>query len=379
MAKVKVVSDSVKSNVTPADTGCSCSSDCCGSGAQMKSIPKAPYVAGLNITIVGVVPRVSTELAMRDTIGTWRVRWGFGRMSYMVVPGLYSVGKPDEDSPVLVTANYKLTFDSLRKELTDLNVWIMVLDTKGVNVWCAAGKGTFGTDELVNRIEAVKLVEIVKHRMLILPQLGATGVAAHKVAKRSGFHVMYGPVRASDIKHFLAAGMKATPEMREVRFTIANRSVLTPVDLVQWLKPLIIFLGILFVLNAFGLGRFGATELVGFFGAVVTGSVLTPILLPWIPGRAFAFKGALLGLLWAVALLFLSGGIPHFGYLKALSYLILLPTVSAYTAMNFTGSSTYTSPTGVNKEMRIAIPIMLVSSLLGIILLLTDSIIKAFH
>ena len=380
MAKVKVINDNVKSNVTPADTGCSGSSGCCyGSSAQIQSIPKAPYIAGLNITIVGVVPRVSTELAMRDTIGTWRVRWGFGRMSYMVVPGLYSVGKPDEDSPVLVTANYKLTFDSLRKELTDLNVWIMVLDTKGVNVWCAAGKGTFGTDELVNRIEAVKLGEIVKHRMLILPQLGATGVAAHKVAKRSGFHVMYGPIRASDIKHFLAAGMKATPEMREVRFTIANRSVLTPVDLVQWLKPLIIFLGILFVLNAFGLGRFGATELVGFFGAVVTGSVLTPILLPWIPGRAFAFKGALLGLLWAVALLFLSGGIPHFGYLKALSYLILLPTVSAYTAMNFTGSSTYTSPTGVNKEMRIAIPIMLVSSLLGIILLLTDSIIKAFH
>jgi hypothetical protein len=204
-------------------------------------------------------------------------------------------------------------------------------------------------------------------------------VAAHEVAKRSGFHVIYGPVRASDIKNFLSAGMKATLEMRTVSFTFADRLVLTPVDLVQWIKPLIIFFGILFILNSFGFGRFGATELIGFFGAVVTGCVLTPILLPWIPGRAFSFKGAMMGLLWVVAFLFLSGGIPHFGYLKALSYLLLLPTVSAYTAMNFTGSSTYTSPTGVNKEMRIAIPIMLVSSILGIIFLLTDSIIKVFR
>jgi hypothetical protein len=379
MAKVKVVSDSVKSNVTPADTGCSCSSDCCGSGAQMKSIPKAPYVAGLNITLLGVVPRVSTELAMRDTIGAWRVRWGFGRMSYTVAPGLYSVGKPDNNSPVMVTANYKLTFDSLRKELSGLNLWILVLDTKGVNVWCAAGKGTFGTDELVHRIEEVKLGEIVKHRTIIIPQLGATGVAAHEVAKRSGFHVQYGPVRASDVKAFLAAGMKAVPEMRAVKFTFINRAVLTPMELVQTIKPLMFLFGALFILNALGLSRFGSTEFIALIGAVVTGCVLTPMLLPWIPGRAFSFKGALLGLLWAMVLILLGGEFPHFGYLKSVSFVLLLPSVSAFLAMNFTGCSTYTSPSGVNKEMRIAIPVMLGSSIVGIIFLLTDSIIKAFH
>lgn len=346
---------------------------CCNSGTQ---IPQAPYIAGLNVTAVGVVPRVTTELSGKDIIGTWKVRWGIGRMNYKVTPGLYSTGRPDENSPVLVTANYKLTFDSLRKELSDMNLWILVLDTKGVNVWCAAGKGTFGTEELVRRIEVVKLGEIVKHRTLILPQLGATGVAAHEVAKKSGFHVIYGPIRASDIKSFLKAGMKATPEMRTVKFTFLNRLVLTPVDLVYWAKPLIIFFGILFVLNVLGFGRFGAAELIGFFGAVVTGCMITPILLPWIPGRAFSFKGALLGILWTVALILLDGGFAQFGILKAVSYLLLLPSVSAYTAMNFTGSSTYTSPTGVNKEMRIAIPIMLGASILGIIALLADSIIK---
>ena len=69
-------------------------------------------------------------------------------MAYTVEPGLYSVGNPGNDSPVLVSANYKLTFDVLRRNLAGLNCWLLILDTKGINVWCAAGKGTFGTDEL---------------------------------------------------------------------------------------------------------------------------------------------------------------------------------------------------------------------------------------
>lgn len=342
------------------------------------AIPEAPYIIGSTVTAVGAVPAVKTELSAKDVFGAFRVRWGIGRMNYKVEPGIYSIGKPDENAPVLVTANYKLTFDSLRKELTGLNLWILVLNTKGVNVWCAAGKGTFGTKELVFRIKAVKLGEIVKHRTLILPQLGATGVAAHAVTKLSGFHVVYGPVRASDIPEFLNAGMKATPEMREVRFTIKDRAVLTPVDLVYWMKPLVLFFGALFVLNAIGIGRFGLSELIGFLGAVITGSVMTPILLPWIPGRAFSLKGALLGVIWAAACIFFGGGFAGLGVLKAISYILLLPSVSAYTAMNFTGSSTYTSPTGVNKEMHIAIPMILGASFLGMITLIADSLIKIF-
>lgn len=366
----------MESNENQTSSGCSCSSGCCDSTQSFPDL-KAPYVKGLNVTIAGAVPRVATELTVKDILGACKVRLGIGRMNYKVVPGLYSVGKPDENSPVLVTANYKLTFDSLRKELASLNLWILVLDTKGVNVWCAAGKGTFGTDELVRRIGAVRLSEVVRHKTLILPQLGATGVAAHEIAKRCGFHVVYGPVRAHDIKEFLNAGMKATPEMREVRFTIKDRAVLTTVDFVQWLKPLMIFFGVLFVLNAFGIGRFGAAELPAFLGAVISGCVLTPVLLPWIPGRAFAFKGAFVGLLWTVAIILLTGGISQIGILESLSYLLLIPSVSAYAAMNFTGSSTYTSPSGVSKEMHIAIPVMLLASVCGVILLIISGIMKA--
>ncbi|SHO54149.1 mercury methylation corrinoid protein HgcA [Anaerocolumna xylanovorans] len=365
----------MEQNESQTNNECSCSSGCCGE-TQSQPIPKAPYIKGLNVTMAGVVPRVATELSARDILGAWKVRWGIGRMNYKVSPGLYSVGKPDENSPVLVTANYKLTFDSLRKELTDLNLWILVLDTKGVNVWCAAGKGTFGTDELIRRVSVVRLSEVVRHRTLILPQLGATGIAAHKVAKGSGFHVVYGPVQAQDIKEFLDAGMKATQEMREVQFTFADRVVLTPVDFVQWMKPLLIFFGVLFILNALGLGRFGATALLAFLGSVVVGCVLTPTLLPWIPGRAFAFKGAFAGLLWAAAVILFVGNASLTGVLESLSYLLLLPSISSYTAMNFTGSSTYTSPSGVNKEMQIAIPIMLLATVCGMIFFVISNVIK---
>ena len=132
-----------------------------------------------------VVPRVSTNLSIGDRFGGWRVRWGIGRKHYRVDPGLYRVGRPGQDSPVLVTANYKLSFDSLRSELRGIDAWLLVLDTQGVNVWCAAGKGSFGTDELIRQIQAVGLSEVVTHRRLIVPQLGATGVAAHEVHRHS--------------------------------------------------------------------------------------------------------------------------------------------------------------------------------------------------
>ena len=92
-----------------------------------------------------------------------------------------------------------------------MNAWILVIDTKGINVWCAAGKGTFGTDNIVKSIKKTSLEYLVKHRIIILPQLGAVNVAAHKVKEQSGFRVIYGPVKAKDIKAFVLAGYKATP------------------------------------------------------------------------------------------------------------------------------------------------------------------------
>ncbi len=340
----------------------------------------APWVIGKVATPVGKIPQVATKLRFADTLGSWKCRWSIGRMDYKVDPGLYAVGTPDENAPVLVTANYKMTFDRLREQLGGLNLWIVVLDTDGVNVWCAAGKGTFGTEELVYRISDIGLSRVVKHRQIILPQLGAVGIAAHEVKKRSGFRVIYGTVRAKDLKEFLANGMKATEEMRTVRFTFKDRIVLTPMELVGTGKPLLIVMGLLFLWNAVGLGHYGLTDLVALVGAILAGAVIAPALLPWVPGRAFAFKGALMGLIWTFAYLWIgfSSGDPNLGWSKAAGFLLLLPSLSAYLTMNFTGSSTYTSLSGVDKEMKTAIPLMLFTTAGGILLLVIGDLVRFF-
>jgi hypothetical protein len=299
-------------------------------------------------------------------------------MDYSVAPGLYCAGVPDADSPVLVTANYKLTFDRVREQLGGLNVWLLVLDTKGINVWCAAGKGTFGTEELIRRVAETKLDSIVSHRTLIVPQLGATGVSAHAVKKGSGFRVVYGPVRAQDIKAFLANGMQATEAMRQVNFTAKDRLALAPIELVAAIKPAIIAFGVFFILNVIGFGHFSVIDLYTYLGMILIACVVVPLLLPWIPGRAFAFKGFLLGLLWAIGVSFINGlpGVPSYGWLKAAAYVLIVPSISAFIAMNFTGSSTYTSPSGVNKEMKAAVPAMAIACALGILALIASDIVK---
>ncbi|MDP4178903.1 MAG: mercury methylation corrinoid protein HgcA [Bacillota bacterium] len=329
-------------------------------------------------TSQGFVPKVSTKLTFEDRWGACKVRFGINRMNYKVNPGIYAVGTPNDKSPVLVTANYKLTFDTLRKELGGLDLWIMVLDTKGVNVWCAAGKGTFGTKELVNRISKVRLSQIVSHKTLILPQLGAPGVSAHEVTKQSGFKIVYGPVRAEDIREFLKSNMKATEEMREVKFNIFDRIVLTPVEFVSTFKIVMLVFGIMFIINLFAVNPFGAVDFYAFIGALLTGCVLTPILLPWIPVRPFAAKGWIMGLIWAAAVNILNGwpAMPKYGILKTAAYLLILPSVSSYYAMNFTGSSTYTSFSGVIKEMKIAVPAIVVSIVFGVVMLLVNSFIR---
>lgn len=336
------------------------------------------WVIGEIQTSAGMVPQVSAQLTSRDTLGAWKVRWGIKRMNYKIDPGLYAVGYPNEASPVLVTANYKLTFDVLRKELSGLDAWILVLDTKGINVWCAAGKGTFGTEELITRITISKLAQVVAHKTVIVPQLGAPGISAHEVFKYAGFKVVYGPVRAKDVKEFIQSGMKASQEMRTVRFNVIDRLVLTPVELVGTFKPSLNIFGLLFLLNLMGLGPFGSTDFYAYAGTVIIGCVLTPVLLPWIPGRAFAWKGWLLGFIWALSVNMINGwpALSHVSWLRALGYLLILPSISAFFAMNFTGASTYTSLSGVKKEMNIAVPVLGVTIFSGIVLILVNSFIK---
>ena len=352
---------------------CCCSIDGCCEESITPHNKKDKWLTGVIQTSQGNVPVAATDLHFKDILGAWKARWGIGRMNYKISPGLYAVGNPDRTSPVLVSANYKMTFDTLRKELSGFNCWILILDTKGINVWCAAGKGTFGTDELVGRILKTGLAEIVAHRTLVLPQLAAPGVRAHEVTRQTGFSVVYGPVRACDIKTFLNSGFKATEEMRTVKFTLWDRLILAPVELVPAAKVSLTVFGVFFLINLFAVRPFGLLDFIVYAGTVVTGTVIAPILLPFIPGRAFAWKGWLLGLLWTAGFIWFNGWfVPEF-LLLAIGYLLVLPSLSAFLVMNFTGSSTYTSFSGVIREMKIAVPLIALSSIAGIVLVLIRS------
>ncbi|MGE5893492.1 MAG: mercury methylation corrinoid protein HgcA [bacterium] len=349
---------------------CSCPAD---KPIQLKVLwktePPPAWSCGTLQTPAGRVFQISTEWSREDRWGQIKSRISAFRMKYSVKPGLYAVNNPGEISPVLVSANYKLSFDVLRRELTGIDAWVLVLDTKGINVWCAAGKGTFGTVELIRAIRESHLDRIVNHKKVILPQLGAPGVNAADVRKETGFRVSFGPVRAKDIPAYISAGYSATKEMRTVRFTVLDRLVLTPMEINPAMKKyplfaLIILLimglqptGILF--RDLWLG--GAPFLLLGFSAVMTGAFFTPVMLPMIPFRSFAVKGWIAG---TIAMLILAS---PFDVLRQNTALLLaaylfFPLASSYIALQFTGSTTFTNMSGVRKELKIGVPIYLIGT-----------------
>jgi hypothetical protein len=348
-----------------AEVTCGCSGN---NSFKQHFIPESKqWVEKYLNTKLGKVPIVKAQLNRRDIFAGWKARWGIGRMRYQIKPGIYGINSPDENSPILVTANYKLTFDKLRKELSGINAWVLVLDTKGINVWCAAGKGTFGTKELVNKMIAFPPDQLVKHRDIILPQLGATGVAAHTVKAFTRFTVHYGPVRAADIPAYLNHHFIKTEEMKRVSFNFIDRLVLIPVELTtSFLLTAIVFC--LYLLYLFITRQFSWNGILGFIpfvGAFLAGNVLVPILLPWIPGRAFVWKGFIMGLMASiVSILLLKPSL-----IMAIAYFLILPAISGFVAMNFTGASTFTSLAGAKLEVKIGLPMMIMAAVAGIALL----------
>jgi len=174
------------------------------------------------------------------------------------------------------------------------------------------------------------------------------------------------------------AGLSATPEMRRKTFTTRERLALVPVELVGALKWGVIILPVFFLLG--GLGgpggfwdnavEYGLYAVLTLAGALVAGAVLTPLLLPWLPGRAFSLKGVIMGLITAgILTVFLAGDVATWsGRLDMLAWFLLAPAVAAYLAMNFTGCSTYTSLSGVRREMKWAVPLEIAAGGVGLCL-----------
>lgn len=301
------------------------------------------------------IKSTDSVITLSNRLDHMLARLGYDRFGHKMEPGLYKLGAPSESSPVFVTANYTLSFDALRSALEGVACYILVLDTRGVNVWCAAGKGTFSTDEVVRMVEAVGLRDVVDHKTLILPQLGAPGVAAHLVKKRSGFKVEYGPVLAKDLPEYLQT-RKATSRMRRMRFPLRERAVLIPLEVTHAALPGVILAVVMYFLG-------GAPAAFSVLAAAVAGLVLFPMILPVLPFADFSVKGFALGAVMAVPFVIFALTADYYGAEWARTgwaafFALFMMSATAYLSLNFTGSTTFTSQTGVKREIFAYAPFM---------------------
>jgi NAD-dependent dihydropyrimidine dehydrogenase PreA subunit len=200
--------------------------------------------------------------------------------------GLRRVGSPGPDSPVLVTCNFHNTVRRLTRALRGVDVWLVVAQSRGVNVWCAAGAKEFDTASVVSAVKTSGLDELVNHRTLILPPLAAPGVRASDVEDATGWTTKWGPVRASDLPGYLDAGCVRDEPMKRATFA--------------WGERLDAALGSLFpfyLAGAIGFAIFGRNLLVDYLvvGAVTFVVFMTVVM--WIPTRHGWTKALLVDLL----------------------------------------------------------------------------------
>lgn len=334
-----------------------------------------PYVENFLAAGQKRIPRVRTTPTGWDRLGTCRARLGLDRNNYTVNPGLYAIGQPGPQSQVVVTANYKLTFDTVRFAVNGQDLWVLVADTRGINIWCAGGKGTFSAAGIAEQVRKTGLEHIVSHRRLILPQLGANGVRARDLRKACGFEAVFGPVRIEDLPRYLEHG--ADEAMREVTFTLKERAAVIPVELVLGWKPILAAALVAAILSLIGPGFSVQTILQRWVLAatatllgLAAGAVLFPLLLPVLRTRLFSLAGAGLGLVLAAPL---PAIFPLLSWPSLAGSALWTISFASWLALNFTGSTPYTSPSGVEKEMRRAMPFLAAGTVLAAILFVTGN------
>ena len=140
-----------------------------------------------------------------------------------VEPGLIEFGNPDENSPVFLTCNYDLTVRRVSKYLKNLDCYLLVAPTRGINVWCASCGGDFNAHSVISVIKITDISSKVKHRTIIAPQLSAPGIDVKKVKDETGWNIVFGPVYAKYIPEYVRNGFKKTEKMRKVKFTVRDR------------------------------------------------------------------------------------------------------------------------------------------------------------
>jgi acetyl-CoA decarbonylase/synthase complex subunit gamma len=118
--------------------------------------------------------------------------------------GVYPINNPDENSPVLITTNFSLTYFIVSGEIETSRVpaWLLIMDTEGLSVLTAWAAGKFVADAIGPFVKKCGIADKVKHRSLVIPGYSAS-ISGELEEELSGWKITIGPREAAHIPSFL--------------------------------------------------------------------------------------------------------------------------------------------------------------------------------
>jgi ubiquinone/menaquinone biosynthesis C-methylase UbiE len=277
-----------------------------------------------------------------------------------IEPGIYKSGNPNSKSPIIVTANYLFTYIRLMKDIQEIDAWVLCVDSRGINVWCAARGPDFGNKQIIEAVKASGIGKKTDSKTLYLPQLAAGGVAVPKLPKNTEDFpfrsVKYGPVWSKHLPQYLKDKPAKKPDfMKLAKFTLYHRMRGFITHSTFLLRKIFFWpsMGLLLFLLIAGVFIQDFTRLI-FVGeiwlAVLVANLLITTLFPLTNfTRRFVVKGIIFGILNVVVFGFIlwliNQSIPF-----VLWNSVFLFWLAFFSTMSFSGYTFSTSITEISNE-----------------------------
>lgn len=171
--------------------------------ADTSSSPDAAIVAGI-LKFAGVI--VTAPLSEAQTFAALTLRQNIftdPQKPIQMNPGLYRIGSPGADAPVLMTVNFSLTFFTLQGYLEGTRVpcYMLVVDTEGQSVLTAVAAGKLSETLVADSIKKFDVASQVSHRQVIIP--GYASPLSGAIEDATGWKVLVGPRDAAEIGEYL--------------------------------------------------------------------------------------------------------------------------------------------------------------------------------
>lgn len=294
--------------------------------------------------------------------------------TFIIEPGLYYIGDTyDVNTPMLVTCNYHMTVFLLYRILKKRNVRILVIDTKGINVWCSSGKGQFSAKEIFRQLDKYppEMLNSGGKLEIILPKLSLSGVSLAALKERL-IVPKIGPIYAHDIPAYLDDLPLKNRIKDKFKFTLKDRVFTLIPSVAQFLVNSVPIAAALFIINFF--------FKIQFHWHVIAISTLFAILyillFPLLPTKTFSIKAIVL------SLLFSAGYTAYFMFtgkaLLSLTYFLYITTTFAYGiffALYYTGSTGVSNYSLVKKEMIRYLPVTFLFFVASLVLVIVKGVI----